>query len=209
MSIDGACDISAVKHCVEKFNAEVFIIKSTVAVGATDYLTRKYRKPCVFYPEYCGESSYDNTYSFHTEAVKTPFIILGGDNESVRAAYNMLLPVVGPQKKWFFLSTKEAEMAKYMENTFFAMKITYCNEIYNICEVLGVDWHKAREAWLADPRINPMHTAVFADKRGFGGKCLPKDLAALIHCAKQGNYSPQLLYAIWHANNDFTRQNEN
>lgn len=206
---DGSCNISAVKETVSRFTAKVFVIKSTVAIGVTDYLSGRYRKDCVFSPEYCGESSYDNSYSFHTSPAKTPFIVLGGAEKPMREVYDLLLPIVGPEKKWHFLTAKEAEMVKYMENTFFATKITYCNEMFSICEAIGLDWPKVREAWLADPRINPMHTAVFVGKRGFGGKCLPKDLLALIQSAKQFDYSPQLLYAVYHANNDFKALNEN
>ena len=205
---DGACDIGAVIHCLLAFRAKTFVIKSTVSIGVTDYLSKKHNTDCVFSPEYCGESSYDNTYEFHTNAVKTPFVVLGGDAEAVQRVYELLLPIVGPQKKWFFLTAKEAEMVKYLENTFYAVKITYCNEMYNVCRALGVDWHKAREAWLADPRINPMHTAVFAGKRGFSGKCLPKDLSALIVTALAKGYSPKLLMQAYITNEEI-KANEN
>ena len=195
--LEGECNISAVKDCIAKFNARTFVIKSTVAIGTTDYLSKTYNKSIVFSPEYCGESGYDNSYAFHTEPAKTPFIVLGGYKLAMQAVYDLLLPIVGPEKKWFFLEPKAAEMVKYMENTFFAVKIAYCNEIYDICQQLGIDWHAAREAWLADPRINPMHTAVFANKRGFAGKCLPKDLMALIKVAHDAGYTPLILDAVF------------
>ena len=65
---------------------------------------------------------------------------------------------------------------------------------------MGIDWNAAREAWLLDPRIHPMHTAVFRDSRGFGGKCLPKDLNAMISFAKDYGVDPILLESVWKSN---------
>jgi len=206
MDNDGSCDISAVKDVLETVKAKVYCIKSTVIIGTTDYLKQTYKKKIVFSPEYCGESSYDNSYEFHTKPAKTPFIILGGENPDCRVIYNLLLPIVGPEKKWFFLTAKEAEMAKYMENTFFATKIAYCNEMFDICYRSEIDFERVREAWLADPRINRMHTAVFADKRGYSGKCLPKDLNALKAYARKIGVDPLILTAVNRYNKRLTGQ---
>ena len=125
--------------------------------------------------------------------VHTPWIVLGGPDEVVEKIYSILLPIVGPEKKWYFLTAKEAETVKYFENTFFAFKVSIVNEFYDICQALDVDWKKVREAWLADPRINPMHTAVFVDSRGYGGKCFPKDTRALLAKCNEIGFEPSLL----------------
>jgi len=208
MLSSGKCDISQVEETIKNFEAELFIIKSTIAVGTVDHLENIYHKNIIFSPEYCGESSYDNTYDFHTEAIKTPFIVLGGKEDLTAKAYNLLLPIVGPEKKWFFLAAKEAEMVKYMENTFFATKIAYCNEMYEICKALNIRFSLVREAWLADPRINPMHTAVFKNRRGFSGKCLPKDLNALIFTSSHAGYKPKLLEQVYYSNEEYKQKNE-
>jgi len=93
-------------------------------------------------------------------------------------------------------------MAKYMENSFYATKITFCYEMACICQKAGIDYNEARELWLLDPRINPMHTAVFAQNDNpFGGKCLPKDITALATWAKEElGYEPELLWEVLQSN---------
>ena len=97
--------------------------------------------------------------------------------------------------------SKEIEMAKYMENCFLATKVIFCNEIYKICEKLGLDYNIVREAWVADPRIGTSHTFVYKDNPGFGGSCLPKDINAMISQAKNADVDTTLLDAVVLKNN--------
>lgn len=194
------CDTSVVEEVVSWITCPI-LIKSAVIPGTTDKLSKKYKKSIVVSPEYAGESSYDNTYEyFHKAMIHTPWIVLGGTDNAVEKVYNILLPIVGPEKKWYFLTAKEAETVKYFENTFFALKVSIVNEFYDICQTLGVDWKKVREAWLADPRINPMHTAVFVNSRGYGGKCFPKDTKALLAECKNLGFEPPLLKTMVEGN---------
>ena len=81
-----------------------------------------------------------------------------------------------------------------MENSFLGMKVIFAEEFLRICEAFGEDYNEIREAWLLDPRINPSHT--FAGKEGqpgFGGKCLPKDISAIIHASKNAGHNPEFL----------------
>jgi UDP-glucose 6-dehydrogenase len=65
------------------------------------------------------------------------------------------------------------------------------------CDALGVDYNTVRELWLADPRINPMHTAVFAENNNpYSGRCLPKDLKSLIFQSVEAGYDPKLLKEV-------------
>ena len=73
-----------------------------------------------------------------------------------------------------------SELAKYMENCYLAAKVTFCNEFYDIAQKAGVSYTELRETWLMDERMGRSHTFVYPDKRGYDGKCLPKDVAALI-----------------------------
>ena len=200
MNGGGSCDTSIVEEVFEWLKAPLIIIKSTVPVGTTDFLARKHGRNVVFSPEYCGESTYWSPYEFHTDVKETPFFTFGGEKEATSKAIDFYLPVVGPVKKYNQTTAKAAEMAKYMENSFYATKIAFCNEMYSICESMGIDWHETREAWLSDPRIHPMHTAVFKDRRGFGGKCLPKDLNAVITFAEEAGEDATLLKAVWESN---------
>lgn len=90
----------------------------------------------------------------------------------------------------------EAEMAKYMENTFFATKVTFCNQFYDLCLAMDVDYNKVRETWLLDPRIGRSHTFVYPDNRGYGGSCLPKDTAAIIYQGDEFYTDMSLLKAV-------------
>jgi UDP-glucose 6-dehydrogenase len=90
-----------------------------------------------------------------------------------------------------------------MENAFLALKVTFCNEFYDIASVLGVDYNELRELWLLDPRMGRSHSFVYPENRGYGGKCLPKDVAALIQTATAHGYHPSLLTAMAETNSRF------
>jgi UDPglucose 6-dehydrogenase len=183
---DRRCDTSIVEEVIDWCKAELIIIKSTIEPGTTENLIEKYKKRIVFSPEYCGESSYWSPYPWDREIKECPFFIFGGRPKDTAEAVNLYLPICGPVKKYVQTGATEAEMAKYMENSFFATKIAFVYEIAQICKRTGVDYNTVREIWLNDPRINPMHTAVFENNiKPFGGKCLPKDLNALIAYAEE------------------------
>lgn len=201
-SLEGRCDTSIVEEVVDWCEAELIIIKSTVEPGTTDRLRQKTNKKLVFAPEYCGESSYWSPYEWDRNIKETPFFIFGGEPEDTKQAVDLYLPIVGPTKKYIQTSAKAAEMAKYVTNAFASTKITFCYEIASVCEKANLDFNLVRELWLMDPRVNPMHTAVFADnKYPFGGKCLPKDTQALINYAESVGYNPQLLKEVIQSNN--------
>jgi nucleotide sugar dehydrogenase len=203
---DGHCDTSVVESVVGWLETPLIIIKSTVAPGTTDRLVKQRGKPIIFSPEYCGESSYWSPYAFHTSVVETPFFIFGGNPELTRRAVDLYMPIAGPVKRYIQTTAVSAELAKYMENCFFATKISFCYEMAEICRAFGADYNTVRELWLNDPRINPMHTAVFSENsRPFSGKCLPKDLAGLIATAKASGTNPMLLEAVQAMNNEYQR----
>lgn len=194
---DGRCDTSYVEQVMSWLEAPHILLKSTVDVGTTDKLCLQYGKQVVFSPEYCGESTYWTPYTFHTLIKETPFFIFGGSASACSKMIDFFMPVCGPTKQYRVTDARTAETVKYMENTFFATKIAFCYEIAEVCRTLGVDYNQARELWLLDPRINPMHTAVFADNdRPFSGKCLPKDLSALVTRAREAGYQANLLQEV-------------
>lgn len=200
---DGACDTSLVETAVRRLNTPLILIKSTIEPGTTDRLKQATNKRICFSPEYIGESSYYHPYWL--EMVETPYLIVGGDKPDCAAVIDILEPILGPTKTYFTCPALEAELVKYMGNSFFAAKVTFVNEFFNICRALGADWHTVREGWLLDPRINKMHTSVFKHKRGFGGKCFPKDLKAIVARSLRAKYIPRLLRQVLKSNADFTR----
>lgn len=193
----GKCDLSAVKQTMEWLDTPLILLKSTVPVGTTDKLRKELGKKIVFSPEYCGESSYWTPYAFHTDIKETPFFTFGGEKKDTSEMVDYFLPICGPVKQYRQTSATAAEMAKYMENSFYATKITFCYEFATLCEWLGIDFNEVRELWLLDPRINPMHTAVFhSNEYPFSGKCLPKDLASIIQLSLDSGYDPCLLREV-------------
>jgi nucleotide sugar dehydrogenase len=199
---DGSCDISLVEESVREIKSPIILIKSTIEIGTTDRLIQKFKKEIVFSPEYVGESKYWHPY-FNTNMKEVPMLIVGGERRNTTQIIDLLAPILGPTKYYYQTSAKVAEIVKYMENTFFALKVTFCNEIFSICEKAGVDYWDVREAWLLDPRINRMHTAVFKENRGFGGKCYPKDVNALVSYSEKVGYEPSLLKEILRSNERF------
>lgn len=194
---DGSCDTSMVEEAVAMSQAPLILIKSTVPPGTTTALAAKYGKNVCFSPEYMGESSYFTPYWKYpdpTRAETHTFVIVGGEKAS--EVLNYFMKVMSVDTHYMAVSAEEAELAKYMENNFFATKVAFCNEFYDIAKAWGVDYKKLRELWLLDSRINPNHTLVFEDKRGFGGKCLPKDLSAIIAASKAKGVATPLLEAV-------------
>ena len=80
-----------------------------------------------------------------------------------------------------------------MVNTHLALKVAFCNEMYDLCEKLGTNYYEVRDMWLLDPRTTKSHTAVFTGERGFGGKCFPKDTNAFTRFARNTGSPLKLL----------------
>lgn len=191
-------DTSAVVQSVERFaKAKLICIKSTVPPGTTQKLIDRYGHHVHFSPEYMGEGANyvdPSRYPDPRDAKSHPFCIVGGDRtEEVLAIFQR---VMATSARYIPTTATAAELCKYMENTFLAMKVAFCNDWYDICKAHGVTYNAVRELWLADPRVDPSHTLVFPDQRGFDGKCLPKDLHAIIMAAAKKGVEPHILIAL-------------
>lgn len=201
-----SCDVSLVEDIVKKIETPVILIKSTIEPGTTDKLKKETGKHIVFSPEYAGEGKYWSPYKFDRDMKECPFVVLGGDQEDRKYILDLLVPILGPVKTYYQVSAKEAEVIKYMENTYFGVKVIFANEMKNICDVLGVDYYAVRTGWALDPRVDPMHTMVFPGNGGFGGKCLPKDINAIIKASQKAGYEPEFLKEILRSNKRFRKE---
>jgi UDPglucose 6-dehydrogenase len=183
---DGRCNTKIVESVVEWIQCPLILIKSAVEPRTTDKLREKYDKHIVVSPEYIGESAYyiPDRFLAKDDPLKHEFLILGGTDEDCVAVADIFAPRVGPVTRIRIMRAVEAELIKYAENAFFAVKVSYANELRELCDAMGANWHRVREGWIDDPRIGAMHTAVFPRHRGFDGKCYPKDTLAL---AKTGD----------------------
>jgi len=198
----GECDVSLVEETIRWVESEVVVIRSTVAPGTTDRLRRETGKRIVFQPEYIGETVAHPLLDHQAQG----FSLLGGPIEDTSTVADLYKRHFHSSHRFYFTTALCAELAKYMENAFYATKVTFCNEFFDIARRFGVDYNELREVWLADPRISRDHTFVYPDDRGFGGKCLPKDTAAIIAACKQQGFTPALLRAVMAVNAKYRRE---
>ena len=202
MTKDGSADISIVEQVVEEINymrpsrKPVLIIKSTVPPGTTEYLNKKYDKiDCVFNPEFLREATAVEDFKNQDR------IIIGGPHKAVsrvKQMYQHAYPEVPTTKT----SSTIAEMVKYVTNCFLATKVSFANEIAQICGKLDIDYDKVVEYATKDKRLGTSHWSVPGPDGhlGFGLTCFPKDLNALISLAKTLGVEPAVMEATWKKN---------
>ncbi len=192
---DGACDATIVEEIVRLADPKRgFICHSTVAVGTTDRLLSTCGKNLVFVPEYAGESP-DHPYR---QLPNRRFFIIGGYEPFATQVQSLYESVYG-DRTYVKVPPCYAELTKYMENAFLALKVTFCNEFAELASALGLDYETVRELWLLDDRVTASHTTV-TEERGFGGACLPKDLAAICATAADAGMSMDLLETVRRTN---------
>lgn len=212
MSKDKSADLTAVESTIKWLKVPLILIKSTIPPGTTAKLSAKYKKQIAFSPEYIGEGNFVvpfwKGYPDPLDMKKHEFVILGGPRKITGRILSFFKTVLGAEAKYFQTDSTTAELVKYTENSFLATKVTFCNEIYNIAKAFGVDYNELRELWLLDGRIGRSHTAVFDDKRGFGGKCLPKDVNAIVKASQKAGYDPKLIKAVLAVNDEIRSSRE-
>ncbi len=195
---DGACDVSAIEEVVSWVRPPM-CLKSTVPPGTVDRLTATTGKSICFSPEYVGETKWHPWKGIETHG----FVIVGGEKSACDLAIRAYQQFLGPLVHYYITDAKTAELCKYMENAFLATKVAFVNQFYDLACAYGVNFNELREIWLADERIGRSHTIVM-EERGYRGRCLPKDMAAIIHEAKEMGGAP-LLEAVDRYNDEVCR----
>jgi len=206
MNEDGSCDTSLVEETIKWLKTPLILIKSTVPPHTTKLLKAKYNKRICFSPEYIGEGGYFIPFwkfPHPTEIKYHDFMVIGGDPEDREDILDYFYPVLGPTKTYYQVDETTAELIKYMENASIAVKVTMCNEFYELAKTFGVSYPQVREGYLLDSRKTKMFTCIFKDKRGFDGKCLPKDVNALVKAAQKEGYEPEFLKEVLKSNDRF------
>jgi len=128
-------------------------------------------------------------------------IIIGANREEDFKKTTKIYRPLFPNVEYIYVDKKTAEMIKYASNVMLASQIAIANEIYQICEAVGIDYDEVKESILMDERIARNIDVPGPDgELGFGGKCFPKDLRALIFLARENMYNPYLLEEIWRSN---------
>ena len=200
MNSDGSCNVSlvesAIKRCSEYGVAKNVVIKSTVSPGTTARMNSLYpNMDIVFNPEFLTERNAVKDYENQSR------IILGGPRPSTTKLKGIFSKVF-PKAHIVKTDSTHAEMVKYLINTFLSVKVSFANEIYQICEGLNVDYDKVVEYATYDERLGDSHWNVPGHDGdfGFGGHCFPKDLAALIHLAENLDVIDNVLSAAEQTN---------
>ncbi len=206
---DGSADLQYVLQVAKEIGQNindysVIIDKSTVPVGTADKVKFTIQKELlnrgvniefdvVSNPEFLKEGAAVSDF------LKPDRIIIGVDSQ--RAAEQMkrlYAPFSRNREKIISMNVRDAEMTKYAANSMLATKISFMNEISNICERLGVDVENVRKGIGSDSRIG--YSFIYPGC-GYGGSCFPKDVKALIKTSKDNGFEPALLNAVEKRNN--------
>ena len=194
-------DLSVVKEVVDfvapkiEGTDKILTIKSTVVPGTTASFKKKY--PNVNFamnPEFLTEANALGDF------LKPDRTVIGAFSQSVSARLaGLYQDLYGPNSKIFLTDPTTAEMVKYMSNAFLATKVIFANEMYDLCTALGIKYEEVKSMVVADDRIGPTHLDV-TTVRGFGGKCFPKDMVALMGFARSKSVEHSLLKTVWDKN---------
>lgn len=212
MNPDGSCNTNIVESVVseidkasKKLNKNtIVVIKSTVIPGTCEKLGEKYNNCYVcFNPEFLTERNAVEDFKNQDR------IIIGGPREGtdvLKQVYERAYPNVPVTKT----SSKIAEMVKYVTNCFLAVKVSFANEIYQLCEKLDIDYDKTVEYFTKDKRLGTSHWAVPgpmpADDGsgrllpGYSGSCFVKDINALIAMSYDLGIDPKVMKGSWEKN---------
>tara|TARA_B100000287_G_scaffold138710_2_gene130638 strand:- start:4179 stop:5030 length:852 start_codon:yes stop_codon:yes gene_type:complete len=202
---DGSINLDIVYECfhemsmLNKRKDNIILLRSTVVPGTTRALKNKFRNlNIVFNPEFLTERS------AKLDFINQARFILGGKQSDVDKVAKLYTDRFGTSTPVIKSNYETAEMIKYMNNCYFATKVSFMNEMYQIAESCGVDWQMAVDGFIRDGRIGHSHLAVPGPdgKFGFGGSCFPKDVQAMINFAKKSGISPNVLKGAWETNLD-------
>ena len=172
---DGSCDTSIVEKTIKKCNAEIIVIKSAIPVGTAEYLEKKHKKRIVVSPEYYGTTQHsDNSPNF---------LILGGDIKDCVKVAQIYYTIKNGKFRIIYTTSKVAEIAKYMENCFLALKVTFCNEFATVASEYDIPYELLREVFIMDERMGDSHTFVLENQKFYNSHCLNKDIPAFLNIA--------------------------
>lgn len=210
MGEDGSADLQYVLGVAESIGKymdhHIYVIdKSTVPVGTAKKVRETIQKeldkrqsPLTFdvisNPEFLKEGTAVEDCS------RPDRIVIGTDNDNAaKVMREMYLPLVKNTESFIFMDIASAEMTKYTANAMLATKISFMNEISNICELVGADVNKVRMGIGSDHRIG---FQFIYPGCGYGGSCFPKDVQALIKTSADYGYETRILNAVENVNAD-------
>ena len=204
---DGSINISVLEDVLSDIDEvsetnNYILVRSTVVPGTTWALQEKFPSlNLLFNPEFLTERSANFDLINQSR-----FIVGSGDSYESALGSELFTKLIkdrfGDCVSVLECTYETAEMIKYMNNCFFATKVSFMNEMYQIAEKCKVNWEQAVDGFVADGRIGHTHLNVPGPdgKFGFGGSCFPKDVQALRNFAEDIGVNPSVLAAVWRKN---------
>tara|TARA_R110001583_G_scaffold193414_1_gene361905 strand:+ start:460 stop:1287 length:828 start_codon:yes stop_codon:yes gene_type:complete len=206
MNTNGSCNLNIVESVINELNIignYLVVIKSTIPPGTTEKFNKKYKNiDIIFNPEFLTEANAIDDFENQTR------IILGGSKEGTTKIKQIYSSIFRKTSKIIKTDSTTAELVKYITNAYLATKVSFANEMYQICEGLNLDYDKVIEYATLDTRLGDSHWGVPGPDGdfGYGGHCLPKDLKALTQTALEIELLPKMLIAT-DEKNDQVRTN--
>ena len=202
-NVDGSINLTILEEVLGQIDDHgtkkgcVVLVRSTVVPGTTRSFQEKYKNiTLVFNPEFLTERS--AKFDFINQAR----FILGGEPKDTNKVAGLFNVRFGNSTPTIQTNFETAEFIKYMNNCYFATKVSFMNEMKLIADQSGVDWSTAVDGFVRDGRVGHSHLSVPGPdgKRGFGGSCFPKDLQAMMSHARSNGVEPSVLDGAWKTN---------
>ena len=213
MRPSGECDtrivenaVIEIENCIEGLGLpqKTVVLKSTIPPGTTERINQNLDSKNIdvcFSPEFLTEAN-----SFDDFKNQTRIIIGGRTAANVKTMFRRAFPKI----PIVVTKSETAETVKYFINCFLATKVTFANEMKQVCDGINIDFNKVVEYALYDDRIGRSHLSVPGPdgSLGFGGHCFPKDLNAIIFIAEQAGIAPKVLKSVWNKNLEVRKDSE-
>ena len=202
-NVDGSINVSILHNVLEQIDSHgtkdgcIVLVRSTVVPGTTRSFQEKYANTAfVFNPEFLTERS--AKFDF----INQSRFILGGDPINTSKVADLFRVRFGESTPAIETNFETAEFIKYMNNCYFATKVSFMNEMRMIADKSNVDWGAAVDGFVRDGRVGHSHLSVPGPdgKFGFGGSCFPKDIQALIRHAESIGINTNVLNGAWKTN---------
>jgi len=199
---DGSINLKIIDEAlgeIDKINKKepIILLRSTMIPGSSRKFQEKYNNlKLIFNPEFLTERSANFDF------INQSRFILGGDKIHTSKVADLYKSRFGDSISIIETNFETAELIKYMNNCFFATKVSFMNEMKLISDACGADWENAVEGFIRDGRIGHSHINVpgHDGKYGFGGSCFPKDVQAMIDFGKSMDIDLNTLSGAWKTN---------
>ena len=208
MSKNGSCHLNIIESVLNDLKSinykGLIVLRSTVPAGTCDELN------VYFMPEFLTEKNFINDFINNKDWI---FGLLNGPkDDKFKLKITKLFDLAHQNDKikynnLNFITNKEAEMVKMFKNCFLSTKVSFCNEIYQFCELKGINYENVRKLAANDDRILHSHTKVpgHDGSKGFGGTCFPKDTSSLRYEMQNSGMKPYVMDAIIERNEKIDR----